>query len=148
MSSTQVGALHGFRSGLETKNAKFLTEQGVKVQYEEYSLQYTKPAKPSKYTPDFILPNGIIVETKGRFLTADRQKHVLIKEQHPNLDVRFVFSNPRTRISKTSATTYAKWCESKGFLYASEVIPTAWLTEEATAARVQAAIEALNWNPL
>lgn len=147
MSSAQAGSLHGFRSGLETKNAKLLEQLNVKVEYENYSLQYSKPARQSKYTPDFILPNGIIIETKGRFLTADRQKHLLIKEQKPTLDVRFVFSNPRTRISKASATTYAKWCESKGFLYAAETIPLSWITEQATAARLQAALEALNYQP-
>ncbi len=64
-----------------------------------------------------------MVETKGRFLTADRQKHILIKDQHPALDIRFVFSNPNTRISKQSKTTYAMWCETHGFLYAPKTIP-------------------------
>jgi hypothetical protein len=77
--------------------------------------------------PDFVLPNGIIIETKGRFVTADRQKHILILEQHPHLDIRFVFSSSRTRISKKSRTTYATWCESHGFQYADRLIPEAWL---------------------
>lgn len=90
-------------------------------------VKYTKPAKEARYTADFRLPNGVIIETKGRFVTADRQKHILIKEQRPDLDIRFVFSNPNNRISKKSETTYAKWCEKHGFLYARKSIPEEWL---------------------
>ncbi|MCJ8277363.1 MAG: hypothetical protein MJK18_11025, partial [Bdellovibrionales bacterium] len=106
-----------------------LDSLGVPVRYEQETIDYTKPAKRSKYTPDFILPNGIVIETKGRFVTADRQKHVLIKDQHPDLDIRFVFSNSRNRISKTSKTTYAMWCEKNGFKYADKEIPKEWLDE-------------------
>lgn len=124
-----VGLKYGFRSGLEEKIAAQLGALGVPVRYEEETIEYLKPAKRSKYTPDFVLPNGIIVETKGRFVTADRQKHVLIKEQHPEIDIRFVFSNSRNRISKTSKTTYAMWCEKNGFLFADKEIPKEWLNE-------------------
>ena len=57
---------------------------------------YHKPT--SKYKPDFVLPNGIIIETKGQFLSSDRTKHKLIAKQNPLLDIRFVFSNPNTKI--------------------------------------------------
>jgi hypothetical protein len=83
----------------------------------------------STYTPDFQLPNGIIIETKGRFVTADRQKHRLIREQYPELDIRFVFSNSKARISKQSQTTYAAWCERYGFKYADRWIPEDWFNE-------------------
>lgn len=118
-----------FRSGLERQNARRLIAAGVPLRYEDEKIRYLKPAKNATYTPDFILPNGIIVETKGRFLTADRQKHLLIKDQHPDLDIRFVFSNSNTKISKASKTTYAMWCESKGFLYADKFIPEDWYSE-------------------
>lgn len=101
----------------------------VSYQYEPYKIRYTQPAKYRTYTPDFLLPNGIMIETKGRFLTADRQKHLMIKEQHPNLDIRFVFQNPNTPISKGSPTTYAMWCEKNGFLYAAKSIPLEWIKE-------------------
>lgn len=124
-----VGLKYGFRSGLEEKIAEQLDALGVPVRYEEETIEYTKPAKRSKYTPDFILPNGIIIETKGRFVTADRQKHLMIQEQYPDLDIRFVFSNSRNRISKTSKTTYAMWCEKNGFQFADKIIPEEWLNE-------------------
>ena len=120
----------GFRSGLEVRVAAELeTAIGKPVPYETLTIPYNKPARTSKYTPDFQLPNGIIVETKGRFLTADRQKHLLVKAQHPHLDIRFVFTNPNARISKTSTTTYAAWCEKNKFMYAKGSVPFAWIAE-------------------
>lgn len=92
-------------------------------------IKYIKPAKGATYTPDFILPNGIIIEAKGRFITADRQKQLLIKDQFPDLDIRFVFSNPNNKIGKKSSTTYAMWCDKNGFKYAQELIPIDWLKE-------------------
>lgn len=96
-------------------------------------IRYEKPVKPSRYTPDFVIERKdgtkFIVETKGRFVTEDRQKHLLIRSQHPTLDIRFVFSDSLTRISKQSKTTYADWCAKHDFLYADKFIPEAWLKE-------------------
>lgn len=129
-SPKQVGLKYGFRSGLEEAIANRLTSKGVGFSFEELVINYTKPAKPARYTPDFVLENGIIIESKGRFLTEDRQKHLLVKAQHPEYDIRFVFSNSKTKISKRSATTYGMWCEKHGFLYADKDIPDAWLKEK------------------
>lgn len=128
-STVDRGIREGYRSGLEEVIADQLRAKGIDPQYESTKIDYVKPSKKAKYTPDFILPNGIIIESKGRFVTADRQKHLLIKEQHPDLDIRFVFSNSRGRISKLSATTYAMWCQKNGFKYADKEIPEAWLKE-------------------
>ena len=70
---------------------------------------------------------ALVIETKGRFVTADRQKHILIKEQHPDLDIRFLFQNSKARISKSSKTTYADWCRKHGFQFADKVVPEEWL---------------------
>ena len=124
-----AGLKYGFRSGLEQQIAKQLEEAGVPVLYETEKIAYVKPARNAKYTPDWILPNGIIIETKGRFMVEDRQKHLIIKNQYPNLDIRFVFSNSRNRITKNSKTTYAMWCEKNGIPYADKWIPEEWLKE-------------------
>lgn len=124
-----VGIREGFRSGLEDKVAAQLRALGIDPEYEAYKLEYEKPARKSKYTPDFRLPNGVFVETKGRFITEDRQKHLLIKAQHPDKEVRFVFSNSKARISKTSPTTYADWCRKHGFTFADKLIPMEWINE-------------------
>jgi len=116
-----------FRSGLEYEVAKQLEDAGVTYEYEETKVEYQKP--PSKYLVDFELPNGILVETKGRFKPADRTKHLLIKRQHPELDIRFVFSNSQNTLSKKSKTTYADWCDKHGFRWADKYIPKSWIDE-------------------
>lgn len=124
-----VGLREGFRSGLEDVVAQQLRVLGIEPEYEEHRIAFIRPARGSKYTPDFRLPNGIFIETKGRFVTDDRQKHILIKQQHPEYDIRFVFSNSRDRISKTSKTTYADWCVKNGFKFADKLIPKDWINE-------------------
>lgn len=138
----QAAIAHGWRSGLEEDLGAQLKALGVDYEYETLVIPFEQPVKPRKYTPDIILPNGIIIETKGRFVTADRQKHLLVKKQHPELDIRFVFSNSRARISKQSQTTYAAWCTSHGFLYADKTAPLSWV-REATNRASCAAIAAL-----
>ncbi len=118
----------GFRSGLEQDNAKLLDAHGVAYTYEKDKISYI--AKPKTYTPDFVLGNGIIIETKGRFMPSDRTKHLLIKDQHPELDIRFVFSNSKTKLSKRSKTTYGDWCERHGFQYTDRLIPLKWTKEK------------------
>lgn len=136
----QIGIKHGFRSGLEQDTSGALQALGVSFSYEQMKISYEKPARQSKYTPDFVIstrPDGslrskdLIIETKGRFLTDDRQKHLLIKRQHPELDIRFLFNSPNAKLSKQSKTTYAMWCEKHGFLYAKgPSVPREWLEEE------------------
>lgn len=125
---TAHGLKHGYRSGLEDKVSKQLKESGVSFEYETLKIQY-EVNETRRYTPDFILPSGIIIETKGRFVAADRKKHLLIQQQHSDLDIRFVFSNSRAKLSKGAKSTYAEWCEKHGFLYADKEIPKEWLHE-------------------
>ena len=129
--STQkwVAKKYGFKSGLEETISQQIESQGIKVEYETEKVPYIIPASNHTYSPDFKLPNGIRVETKGRFVAADRKKHQLVKEQNPNLDIRFVFSNSKNKISKNSKTTYADWCEKNGYKYADKIIPIEWFLE-------------------
>lgn len=121
---------YGWRSGLEKKIGDELRDQNIPFVFEALSVEYAVQ-EMRRYTPDFVLlGNGIIVETKGRFVTADRKKHKLVKQQHPDLDIRFLFSRAKDRIGKKSKTTYAMWCESNGFKWAEKSIPFAWLIEK------------------
>lgn len=117
----------GFRSGFEVKIAKQLDAAKVLYTYETKTISYIVPEKKATYRPDFILDNGILIEVKGLFQTKDRQKHLLIKEQYPDLDIRFVFSNSKIKISKKSKTTYGAWCSHHGIPYADEKVPKEWL---------------------
>lgn len=119
----------GYRSGLEETIGEQLKALNVDYGYESVRIPYYSPAMPHKYTPDFILPNGIIIESKGLFTPDDRKKHELVKAQNPSLDIRFVFSNSRQRITKLSKTTYGMWCAARGFLYADKLIPLTWINE-------------------
>ena len=120
---------NGYRSGLEEEVDAELKRVGVDGQYEENKLYYTKPSTNHIYTPDFRLPNGIYIETKGRFVLADRQKHILLKKQLPDIDLRFVFQNSKNKIRKGSKTTYADWCIKHGFLYSDKDVPNSWINE-------------------
>lgn len=126
--ATQRGIIYGYRSGLEDRISEQLKEMGIDFSYETLKLKY-EVSDQKTYTPDFLLPNGIIVESKGRFVAADRKKHLLVKQQHPKLDIRFVFSNSKTKLNKGSKTTYADWCDKNGFLYADKLIPEHWTRE-------------------
>jgi len=119
----------GYRSGLEIKVKDFLREHKIPIKYECLKIEW-EDLMYRTYTPDFILPNGIIVEVKGRFTADDRRKHTCIKKQHPKLDIRFVFESSRRKLSKGAKTTYAQWCERNKFMYGDRVIPQEWLKEK------------------
>jgi len=123
----QAAVRHGYRSGLEMDINEALEEKGIEGEYEKHVIKYTIPESNHKYTPDFKLPNGIFIESKGRFMLDDQKKHILIRAQHPDLDIRFVFQNSKAKIRKGSKTTYADWCAKHGFMFADKVIPDAWL---------------------
>ena len=121
---------HGYRSGFEHKVADQLTESNTGFEYETTVIDYIKPETQHKYTIDFTLPNGILVETKGRWVLEDRKKHLLIKKQHPELDIRFIFQSSKTKIRKGSKTTYGDYCDKHGILWAEKEIPKSWLNEK------------------
>jgi len=125
----QRGVKHGYRSGLEEKNARLLQSKGIPVVFEAVKVKYVVPMVEHTYSPDFELPNGILVETKGKFEPQDRAKHLFLKICHPDLDIRFVFQKPHAPMAKGSKTTHAMWAQQYGFKWAAALIPDAWLKE-------------------
>lgn len=114
-----------FRSLFEFDLARQLKKAKVKFKYEETKISYVLE---KTYTVDFdILPNGIHIEAKGVLTPADRTKMRAVKEQHPDLDIRFVFQNSKNKLSKNSKTTYAQWADRHGFPWAHKRIPKEWL---------------------
>jgi len=120
---------YGYRSGLEVKISDYLKERDVDFGYESVKIEWEDLAYRT-YTPDFVLPNGIIIESKGMFTAADRRKHLAIQKQHPDLDIRFVFENSRRKLRKGAKSTYAEWCIKYNFLYYDRIIPEDWLKEK------------------
>jgi hypothetical protein len=126
---------HGYRSGFEHKVSDQLKENKIKFEYETTVIDYIKPETKHTYTIDFTLPNGILVETKGRWVLEDRKKHLLIKKQHPELDIRMVFQSSKTKIRKGSKTTYAMYCDKHNIPWAEKVIPESWLKEKKSSSK-------------
>ncbi len=98
----------GFRSGFESEVAKDMTTNGVAWTYEKEKFDLVIPRR---YTPDFQLANGTILEVKGMFDSEDRRLIRIMKEQHPDVDIRMVFQRPHQRLSRTAKMTYAQWCD-------------------------------------
>jgi Phage endonuclease I len=128
-----------YRSRLEKKVADQLDDAGIPYDYESQWVRYIVPAREAKYLPDFTIRNTkILIEAKGRFGgfrsdssgAQERQKLILLKEQHPDLDIRIVFQDAKKPIYKGSKTTYAKWADDHGFTWADKgVVPAAWIRE-------------------
>lgn len=113
-----------FRSKFEAGVAASLVKRGLAFDYESRALPYTIE---SIYTPDFVLPNGVIVETKGIFDADDRRKMVAVKAAHPHLDIRLCFQKADVRLSRApKSLTYWQWAERHGFIWCEGHIPTTW----------------------
>ena len=119
-SARRVALKNGYRSGLEHSIALYLLTYKTTFDYESIKIEW-EDLTYRTYTPDFILKNGIIIETKGRFLATDRRKHI---------DIRFVFTNSKSKLYKGAKTTYAQWCIRHGFRYFDRIIPEDWLKEK------------------
>ena len=117
-----------YRSKFEENIVNEIKKKKIKYKYEEYEIDYVQPAIDRTYLPDLYFPKTkIFVELKGRLTIEDRKKHLLIKDQHPELDIRIVFQNPKGKIRKGSKTTYADFCDKHGIIWADKEIPKDWL---------------------
>ena len=117
----------GYRSMYEMQIMAHIEENGLTVEYEPFKIPYLMKGN---YVPDMVLPNGIIVEAKGYFDNRARAKMVAVKKHNPELDIRFVFMNSRTKLRKGgSQATYADWCKRYGFPFADGMIPLKWFAE-------------------
>ena len=118
-----------FRSGFERKLYEKAISDGQQLDFErkDTTLRYNKPAT---YLPDFVLPNGVLVESKGRFTSFDRTKMLRVREQNPEVDIRFVFQRAGNKLTKSpNSLTYGEWCDKHGFLWAETNIPLEWWNE-------------------
>jgi hypothetical protein len=117
------------RSGFEDRVIASLRACNLPFTYESHKIRYVVPASEHTYTPDIVLPNGVLIELKG-YLDADaRKKYVLVKSQSPDLDLRFVFQNASKPIRKGSKTSYGIWATKNGFIWSQGSVPTEWWTD-------------------
>ena len=113
----------------EEKIIQQLEEYDIKPNYESVKLEYTIPESKHIYTPDFPVCKSIVIETKGRWVLEDRQKMLLIIEQHPEIEFRMLFYNANQKIKKGSKTSYADWCDKHGIKWADKKIPPEWIED-------------------
>ena len=120
----------GRTSKFEDTIAKKLADAGVAYEYESIQLEYTEPLRTNLancgdcgssnlfrtgwYKPDFILSNGIILETKGRFTASDRRKMLSVIANHPEERIVMLFMADN-KIHKNSTTRYSDWCMGRNF---------------------------------
>ena len=101
----------------EDKCADLLKSKELHYTYESRKLEYVVPESRHKYTPDFFLTGtNVVLEYKGFFDVEDRKKHLLIKEQFPDLDIRLIFER-NSPIRKGSKTKYSDWCDKYNIKY-------------------------------
>lgn len=129
-----------YRSNFERSIAANLRKRGVKFKFEPHKICYWKKKfggvcrdcksknvmTKHKYLPDFLLPNGVYIEAKGKFTAPNRTKMLAIKASNPNLDIRMLFMKDNWLTSKHKHR-YSDWCEKNKFKYAFLKVPQGWL---------------------
>lgn len=107
------------RSKLELKFEDILIANNAEYGYEVTVIPYIVPESNHKYTVDWSLLNGPLIETKGYLSDhQERTKYVLLKQQYPELDLRFVFDNPNKLCGGTKYS-HAKWADKYGIRWCS-----------------------------
>ena len=133
VSTRALAKSKGYRSGFESTISEQLTLLKKIWSYESEKISYIVPERHAKYTPDFILikkdNSKMYIETKGYWPASERKKLKMIKDSNPLLDIRILFMDPNIKITKKSKTTYSKWAETHGIMWAAKKIPLDWLEE-------------------
>jgi hypothetical protein len=117
------------RSNLEKRVQQNLNQRGVAYEYEPCKLPYTVTRN---YIPDLKI-GQIFIEVKGYFRSDAQRKMRNMKEQHPELDIRFLFQRNNSPVQGAkkrkdgTRMTCQEWAEKHNFKYAEEVIPEEWL---------------------
>lgn len=126
-----TGKTVNVRSKLEIKIADILNETGQSWEYEVTKIPYIVPESNHNYTVDFTV-GTLLIEGKGYLSDhAERKKYVLLKEQHPNLDIRFIFDN-ESKLCGGTKYSHKAWAQKYGFTYCSiKDVDTikSWITE-------------------
>ena len=131
-----------YRSGYEKQVAMHLTNKGGKFQYEPFELGYYIPITGicdkcgsdqvlvyRRYIPDFVLSNGLIIESKGKFTSIDRTKMLRVIEWNPDQDIRMLFMRDNY-LTRKKITRYSSWASKHGVAHAVSSkgeVPKDWM---------------------
>lgn len=127
---------HAYRSQLEVITAGLLKASGIKFKYEARKIPFRSRVKSGicgececrevfqvrSYLPDFELPDGRIVEAKGKLTSSERTKFLAIRASNPNLYVCFVFGADN-KLTKSKPRRYSDWCKDNDFDYGIKQLP-------------------------
>jgi len=117
---------NGKRSSFEATLVSDMERRGLSFEYEPKDKHMTYMLD---YIPDFVLPNGIVVEAKGFFDSTDRTKMIRVKQANPEADIRFIFM-ANNKLNPRSKSRYSDWCLKYGFKYhIGKSIPESWWFE-------------------
>lgn len=107
---------------------KMLKKSKASLTYESEKIPFTV-IKHKTYTPDFVItfPDGHkrYIEIKGYLRPDDRAKMKMVKDQHPDMDLRIVFQKDN-KLNAKSNTLYSTWARKLHIPYAVGAIPTEW----------------------
>lgn len=137
------------RSNFEKAVALYLKRHRVSFDYEPYNVGYYSRIasgscatcgskdvhKRRNYRPDFVLANGIYLESKGRLTSAERTKilEILNTSQLITRDnYRLLFMGDK-RINKNSDTRYSDWAAKNGIVFhvsPKGEVPKQWLKKK------------------
>ena len=114
---------------------EYLERKKARSTYESDCFEYHVD-EVKKYTPDWTVvvkePTAtrsskvVYIEYKGVLDKVTRKKMLLVKKQHPALDIRIVFQRGKNKIYKGSKTTYMMWAKQHGFICADNEVPKSW----------------------
>lgn len=116
-----------FRSKFEESIYEAAMRSRKKLVHEPYFIPYIIKGS---YLPDFVMPNGIIIEAKGYLDAASCRKMKAVKATNPDLDVRFVLQNANGKRNKRAKLKNWEWCERHGFPWSEGTIPLSWWKEK------------------
>ena len=98
------------------------------MEYEADTFEYTRP---SHYTPDWKLREGLYIESKGYFAPADRKNLLAFRTQYPKIEILLLFANSDNKLHRNAKMTYAEWCIAHKFRFADFRlgIPREWIKQ-------------------
>jgi hypothetical protein len=114
------------KSGFERTLVANMKSRGLRFNYESTKIPYVLNRE---YNPDFeMIDHGFFIEAKGLLDRESKAKMLAVKQQHPEIDIRFVFMNADKKIPG-SKQTHAQWAERNGFIWANGTIPEDWFNK-------------------
>jgi hypothetical protein len=127
---SKSGRTFNVRSGFERDIGQLLDREGFDFDYESTKFRYPFPIpgayceycydesrihKDRIYTPDFVI-GDIYLECKGKLTAAERKKFEAIRDEWPELDLRFLFMRDNW-LTKAHKSRYSDWAKRIGYPY-------------------------------